>query len=138
VCFTILAGEAGGAIYIGYRNSDIAFQNVTFLSNEAKEGGAVWVFSENAGIDFYLSSFYGNVARDGDGGAVFVSDGNQRISFAECLFEMNAAVKVGGCLGMNSVDGVSIDMCDFRNNSAEVAGEMNVIFFNPYQIQIFY
>ena len=53
-----------------------------------------------------------------------MSDGNQMISFSGCLFESNAAVGLGGSLGLNSADaGISIDMCGFRNNSADVAGE---------------
>jgi hypothetical protein len=71
-----------------------------FLLNEAKEGGAVGIFFENTDIDFILSSFYGNVA--GFGGAVLVSDGNQWTSFSSCLFEMNAAIGVGGALAFNS------------------------------------
>jgi hypothetical protein len=40
---------------------------------------------------------------------------------------MNTAVGVGGGLGLTSSNAeMSIDMCDFRNNSAEVAGEINI------------
>jgi hypothetical protein len=84
----------------------------------------VAIYSENTKIGFSSSSFYGNVARYGDGGAVFVSFGNQWDNFTGCLFEMNSAAGVGGGLGLNGGKDGRIDLCAFRNNSARTAGKI--------------
>jgi hypothetical protein len=119
------AGGTGGAVYIGYRNQDISFLNVTFMFNEAGDGGGVSILTENRRIEFVFSSFHDNRAREGSGGGVYVSDSIRSLSFSNCLFESNSAALSGGGLSLSSGStGARIYLCTFRSNTASVTGKL--------------
>lgn len=85
------AKSHGGAIYTCTISNDI--QNVKFIGNKATEdfGGALYINNKCNGISFKSCIFINNSATAGDGGAIHSDSSSTNLQFAQCIFTGNYA-----------------------------------------------
>jgi len=135
--------NGGGAVQIKDVNSEVLFDNVTFINNTANKGGAVSFLHNimNGRVVFTGCNFDGNEAtEDGGavqinntrfpvlfdnvtfrnntankGGAIAIFDDNNRVGFSDCNFDGNEAVEDGGAIWVMSGN---VTNCNFTNNNA--------------------
>lgn len=114
-----IAGQNGGAVYVGDYLADTLFGGGTFHHNSSFQGGALYMKS---GISSLAGNFFSNIAED-KGGAVFMtSSENQptQTSFSNSQFIDNSAGNSAGAIYLeNSLANVLQSILD--NNHAPVA-----------------
>lgn len=125
------AGDRGGAIWAGGRDSRIDIRNCTFKDNSCGNWGGA-ICTDQIELYVYDSEFINNSA-DWDGGAVYldVSAGSDGFNyFYRCNFDGNSAGWDGGAIYCNSntrMAHAETYGCTFKNNSAKNSG--GAVFF---------
>ena len=92
------SADFAGAIYYAYALSNKVFDNIKFINNTAtSNGGALFIVEGSQGITFNDCNFTGNGAPDGYGGAIYFNDNSRDILFEDSTFDDNYA-KSGGAI----------------------------------------
>lgn len=117
--FENCSSEEGGAVYIQSNNEVI--DTCSFRNCSASiDGGAIYIIGDDNNItDCYLLN---NSAMNG--GAIYLSGSNFLLN--NSLFGDNFALAYGGAMFASSNMGLSIDNCEYVNNSAYSGGALYV------------
>ncbi len=125
--FTITGGNSdaespndrGGGITLGAASPKL--RNLRFLGNRAKFGGGLHTNRPDPGAELINVSFLQNKAdiAGGGGGAIYLTN-SADLTFTNCLFANNSAVRSGVMNGFTS-DPLFIN-CTFANNQSDTLG----------------
>jgi len=59
-------------------------------------------------------------------GAIYMQNDSTEAHFSNCKFETNVAVGPGGAIRAIGIPDVTVDACEFKLNSAEEGGAINI------------
>lgn len=110
----------GGAVYVSDASAQLELERCVFENNSAETGGALYVAGgliANA-TDFISNSATTAAGDDGAAGAVGLS-GTKTVSFTDCKFHYNTAVRHAGALQNNGAAGMKLNITrgEFIGNS---------------------
>ena len=114
------SGSTGGAVYVSDASAQLELERCVFENNSAETGGALYVAGgliANA-TDFISNSATTAAGDDGAAGAVGLS-GTKTVSFTDCKFHYNTAVRHAGALQNNGAAGMKLNITrgEFIGNS---------------------
>ena len=100
--------------------STIAINNCTISGNSADKGGGI--YCEESNVTIAECSITSNSAAR-DGGGIYCEESD--VSFTECSITRNSAMHEGGGICAEGHDNIlTISLCTFAGNSAEIGGGM--------------
>ncbi len=110
--------QAGGAIYSTV--SSTVLENCTFSGNSTTMfGGAIRTAgTPSQSVTITGCTFTNNHALGGNGGAIDHAGSGAALNISGTLFSMNTCTTTGGAVFCTSSDSVTLDGCDFFDNTA--------------------
>lgn len=122
--FTGGSGNFGGAVNCYGGNSNFVIEGSTFTENQASTSGGAIIVGFGADVTIDSCNFSLNQAEFG--GAINVQNEGVNLSIVNTVFDANGGTNFGGAVNYSAAGDLTIDNCDFFNNSSNRGGALSI------------